>query len=173
MWKIVAVFLLMLVLAIVSALNKEGLSWMLTLFFAMLGVGIFIYAYGMYKNARKSNTQIKQIKSEMGEITFKKEVEGIKQEIAPQIPDSKIEVPKISEPEHPADAAEHNEIHITAIETPPVEPIKVTPNPETASQIANANQPEAQADDLNKNPDEATVSLDLAKLRMKIKSKDD
>ncbi|MFH1258064.1 MAG: hypothetical protein ABIG96_05415 [Candidatus Micrarchaeota archaeon] len=162
MWKIVAVFLLLLVLSAVSYFNKESLSWMLTLFFALIGVGIFIYTYGMVFKENKSKNDITNIKSAMGSPDFS---DLKKKADAPPIDVPEVETPKISEPEHPADAAEHNEILVPPVEVPSKTALE--PVPEKTAE-APTSMPEQPRDE-PKVPESEVVSLDFGKLRSKLK----
>ncbi len=114
MWKVVAVFLLLLILVSISAINREGLSWMLTVFFAFLGVGIFLYTTMAVQKTKKMKTEIGDIKKAMGDASFSYVI-GAKEFLG-----GSMEVPEMSEPEHPADAADHGVIQVTQVEIPEI-----------------------------------------------------
>ncbi|MFH0971747.1 MAG: hypothetical protein V1835_04235 [Candidatus Micrarchaeota archaeon] len=145
MWKIIAVFLLLLVLVGISAFNKEGLSWMLTIFFAFLGVGVFIYAVTMLNKMKKSTTDIKTIKNAMGSAEFNKHDQETPEKI-------EINIPIVTQPEHAMAVAEKNELHAPMVEMPKIE------------DAGNSNPAEET---------EELTAIDLAKLRAKIKKDDD
>ncbi|MBI5224652.1 hypothetical protein HY989_02185 [Candidatus Micrarchaeota archaeon] len=114
MWKIIAVFLLMLILAATSLYNKEGLSWILMVFFAIFGIGLFIYTQREVLKTAVSNKKIKEIKNEMGTPTFEG-ISKLKEEVR------EIETPKFIELDHPAQAKPENALDAPKIELPPVD----------------------------------------------------
>ncbi len=144
MWKIVAVFLLLLVAVAVFPFDYKGLNWILFVFFSLIGIGLYFFVFASVKKDKHTTGELKDIKNAMGSPDFKE----LRKEAAPA-----IELPKLSEPNHPAETPIANELHSPAIETPKM-----------------ADLPSMPATDGEKEP---LVSIDLAKLKAKIKADDD
>lgn len=168
MWKVVAVFLLLLVLVAISALNKVGLNWMLTVFFSLLGVGIFIYVTASANRMRGNTKEINDIKSAIGETSYKSKM-GTDNNAKPEI--KPIEIPKIIEPESHLDVAETNEIHVPAIETPKLDLANPVAKTDTEKPIQTDAKVTSKA--IDPEMDEKPISIDLAALRAKIKKDDE
>ncbi|MFH1750883.1 MAG: hypothetical protein ABH863_04350 [Candidatus Micrarchaeota archaeon] len=70
MWRVVAIFLLLLILTAVSALRREGFYWMIAVFSSFLAVGIFIYITYVFRMNREHRNSAKEIKNAIGKPTF-------------------------------------------------------------------------------------------------------
>ena len=128
MWKIIAVFLLMLILAATSLYNKEGLSWILMVFFAFLGIGLFVYTQREVFKTSSENKKIKEIKNQMGGSNFEG-ILKIKEEIKP------VETPELVVLDNPSDAKPENAIDVQIVSLPAVDIENMIPKdvPDTAS----------------------------------------
>lgn len=121
MWRVIAVFLLLLVLSAVSAMKREGFYWLIALFSTFLAVGIFIYLTYVFRKGREYERNAKDIKSAMGAPVFAYQV-GSNESGSDEpraVPVS--EVPKITTQEQPAIAPQQNEIHVPSLEMPKID----------------------------------------------------
>ncbi|MEK6953731.1 MAG: hypothetical protein AABX01_01895 [Candidatus Micrarchaeota archaeon] len=125
MWRVIAAFLLLLVLAAAAAIKREGFYWIFALFCAFLGIGIFIYLTVIVRKDKEHKTELADIKNAMGQTAFAYGIGSNSNGSDEPKSVPVIETYNISQPGHPADSPQPNEIHVPEVEMPKVETAQI------------------------------------------------
>ncbi|HLC48197.1 MAG TPA: hypothetical protein VJI13_03920 [Candidatus Norongarragalinales archaeon] len=177
MWKVVAVFLFLLVLSAISAIKREGFYWMLALFSSFLAVGILLYISISFRKSRESEQKLKEIRSEMGRPAFAYRIGTNETGSGEPVAVPLVDFPKVSEPEHHADSPGPGEIHMTQMEVPKMADMDL---PKQANEVKSddgrpsqkIDVPQPVPDDKGKDSEDKS-SVDLVALRAKIRKDQD